>query len=57
MDEKKVIVSTLMAKCGKTEEEVLEAYDEFHLKHENGQITLEQYTHSKKVELMDIILI
>ena len=49
VDEKKVIVSALMAKCGKTEEEVLKAYDDFHLKHESGQITWEEYTHSKKV--------
>ena len=31
--EKKAVVSSLMIKCNKTKEDVLEAYDDFHLKH------------------------
>ena len=38
IEEKKQLVAALMVKCDKTEEEVLEAYDEFYLKHEDGFI-------------------
>ena len=44
LNEKDELVASLMAKCDKSEEEVLKAYDEFHLKHENGSISKEEYT-------------
>ena len=51
LNEKDVLVASLMAKCGKTEEEVLKAYDEFHLKHENGSISKEEYTNTTTVSI------
>ena len=38
-----------MVKCDKSEQEVLEAYDDFHLKYEDGSISRKEYTNSKKV--------
>ena len=49
VDEKKEIVAALMAKCDRSEEEVLHAYDDFHLKYEDGSISRKEYTTSKKV--------
>ena len=51
LDEKKELVAALMVKCDKTEEEVLEAYDEFYLKHEDGFISKEEYTNAKRVNI------
>jgi hypothetical protein len=44
--EKKAVVSSLMVKCDKNEKEVLEAYDDFHLKHKDGLISNEDYIKS-----------
>ena len=49
INEKQELVSALMVKCGKREEEVLQAYDEFYVKHEDGVISKEDYTNSKGV--------
>ena len=44
--EKKAVVSSLMIKSEKTEKEVLEAYDDFHLKYKDGSISNEEYINS-----------
>ena len=41
---KKAVVSSLMIKCNKTKEDVLEAFDDFHLKHKDGSIHRKEYT-------------
>ena len=46
LNEKYELIASLMAKSGKTEEEVLNAYDEFYLNHENGSISKEEYINS-----------
>ena len=51
LDEKKEIIAALIVKCDKTEEEVLKAYEEFHLKYENGFISREEFTNSTKVNI------
>ena len=55
-EEKKELVSALMVKCHKTEEEVLMSYEEFYLKHEDGFISKEEYTHSKRVNVDQLSL-
>ena len=57
VDEKKEIVAALMVKCDKSEQEVLEAYDDFHLKYEDGSISRKEYTNSKKVNKVRFIVI
>ena len=57
LDEKEELVHALMVKCDKTEEEVLEAYDAFHLKYEEGFISEEEYTSSETVSINNIITI
>ena len=52
LDEKKELVNALMRKCNKTEDEVLKAYEEFHLKHENGFISNEEYINSSSVSVV-----
>ena len=52
-EEKKELVSALMVKCHKTEEEVLMAYEEFYLKHEDGFISKEEYTNAKRVNIYE----
>ena len=47
--EKKAVVSSLMIKCNRTKEEVLEAYDDFHLKHTDGSIQNEEYIRSAPI--------
>ena len=54
LDEKQIMVAALMVKCDKTEDEVLKAYDDFHLKHEEGVISKEDYTSSKTVSLDEL---
>ena len=54
LDEKQTMVAALMVMCDKTEEEVLEAYDDFHLKHEGGIISKEEYTSSKTVSKKEL---
>lgn len=49
VDEKKEMIMALMKKCNKSEEEILIAYDEFHLKYENGSISKDDYISSSKV--------
>ena len=44
--EKNAVVSSLMIKCDKSKEEVVEAYDEFYLKHKDGFILNEEYINS-----------
>ena len=44
--EKKAVVSSLMIKCNKTEEEVLDAFEDFHLKHLDGFISNDEYINS-----------
>ena len=51
LNEKEELVHALMAKCDKTEEEVLEAFDAFYIEHEEGFITKEEYTSSKSVRI------
>ena len=48
-EQKKELVSTLMAKCDMTEENVLEAYDEFYKLHEKGVISKDEFVDSRKV--------
>ena len=55
LNEKEELVHALMVKCDKTEDEVLEAFDAFHLKHEEGFISKEEYTSSKSVSINDSI--
>ena len=38
-----------MTKCDMAEEEVLEAYDEFHKQHEKGVISKEEFVKSRRV--------
>ena len=57
VDEKKEIVAALMVKCDKSQQEVLEAYDDFHLKYEDGSISRKEYTDSKKVNKVSFIVI
>ena len=52
VDEKTEIVAALMVKCDKSEQEVLEAYNDFHLKYEDGSISLKEYTNSQKVNII-----
>ena len=54
LDEKKELVAALMIKCDKTEKEVLEAYTEFYLQHENGFISKKEYTNSKGVNIYQL---
>ena len=56
-EEKKAIVESLMVKCGKTEEEVVKAFDEFHLKHESGQISKKEYKETSTVRIPSILSI
>jgi hypothetical protein len=56
VDEKKEIVAALMVKCDRSEEEVLEAYDDFHLKYEDGCISRKEYTNSRKVNICNMYL-
>ena len=44
--EQNAVVSSLMIKSEKAEKEVLEAYDDFHLKHKDGSISNEEYINS-----------
>ena len=55
LNEKEELVHALMVKCDKTEEEVLEAYDTFHLKYEEGFISKEEYTNCKTVSINKFI--
>ena len=55
--EKKAVVSSLMIKCNKTKEEVLEAYDDFHLKHTDGSIQNEEYISSAPITVCIILLV
>ena len=48
-DQKKQLITTMMAKCDMTEEEVLEAHDKFHKQHEQGVILKKEFVHSRKV--------
>ena len=48
-EEKKEVVSVLMTKCDMAEEEVLEAYDEFHNQHEKGVISKEEFVKTRRV--------
>ena len=48
-EQKKELVSALVAKCEMTEEEVLKAYDEFHEKNKKGVIGKEEFVRSRKV--------
>ena len=52
--EKNAVLSSLMLKCGKTRNEVLVAYEDFHLKYEEGVISNQDYIEStpKKVILI-----
>ena len=50
--EKKAAVSSLMIKCNKTKEEVLEAYDDFHLQHKDGSIQNEEYISSASITVL-----
>ena len=43
VDEKKEIVASLMVKCDKSQQEVLEAFDDFHLKYEDGSISQKEF--------------
>ena len=56
VDEKKEIVASLMVKCDKSERKVLEAYDDFHLKYEDGSISRKEYTNSQKVNIILFIV-
>ena len=53
IEEKKQLVAALMVKCDKTEEEVLEAYDEFYLKHEDGFIGKDEFTNSLQAKVTE----
>ena len=44
--EKKAVVDSLMIKCNKSREEVVEAYEDFHLKNPDGFILNEEYIKS-----------
>ena len=46
---KKEIVSTMMVKCEMTEEEVLQAFDEFYEKNKEGKIGKDEFIGSRKV--------
>jgi hypothetical protein len=56
VDEKKEIVTALMVKCDKSQQEVLEAYDDFHIKYEDGSISRKEYTNSQKVNIILLIV-
>ena len=49
--EKKAVVSSLVIKCNKSEEEVAVAYDEFHLKYKDGFIPNEEYINSTQTSV------
>ena len=51
--EKKALVSSLMIKCDKTKDEVLDAYDDFHLKHKDGFISNEEYINSTPTKVLN----
>ena len=44
--EKKAVVDSLMIKCNKSREEVVEAYEDFHQKHPDGFISNDEYIQS-----------
>ena len=46
---KKELVATLMVKCEMTEEDILQAYDEFFEKNKKGIIGKEEFIQSRKV--------
>ena len=50
--EKKAVVSSLMVKCDKSEEEVLDAFHDFHLKHRDGFIDNDEYIHSAPIKVL-----
>ena len=52
--EKNAVVSSLMVKCDKTKEEVVEAYEEFHLKYQDGSIANEEYIKSTSTKVQII---
>ena len=52
-EQKKELVSALVAKCEMTEEEVLKAYDEFHEKNKKGVIGKEEFVSSRKVTILN----
>ena len=54
-EEKKEMVSVLMVKCDKTEEEVLQAYDDFHINHTDGVISKDDFL--KSTDVTGIIII
>ena len=51
-NDKKELIAMLMSKTEKTEEEVLEAYDKFHLEHPFGEISQEEFLKQSKVRKM-----
>ena len=50
-EQKEELVSALVAKCEMTEEEVLQAYDEFYEKNKKGFIGRDEFVSSRKVTI------